>query len=162
VTAFLCRHEKRGTARIEPGASTGNGSHRHRVTVTTTTTRTISTTGTGDGTAAHTSNMPALPSSRLQAGRDKRAHRDRATRAAVPATKPFSNCRETASGLAFYCSRRSDLPPDCREGMATSAHRQALPVPGSFLSVVPPFPASGNDRSSRTLINVAFKDGAIS
>jgi hypothetical protein len=26
----------RGTARIEPGASTGNGSHRHRIIVTTT------------------------------------------------------------------------------------------------------------------------------
>jgi hypothetical protein len=44
----------RGTARIEPGASTGNGSHRHRIIATnqrttTTTTRSVITTA-GDGT----------------------------------------------------------------------------------------------------------------
>src|SRR6476661_6536931 len=40
--------------------------------------------GQATGAAAHTGNMPALPSSRLQARRDKRGHWDRAT-----------NCDET-------------------------------------------------------------------
>jgi hypothetical protein len=34
IFCFLQRACARGTARIEPGASTGNGSHHHRIVVT--------------------------------------------------------------------------------------------------------------------------------